>query len=62
VRTWVWLGGVAYHLEVHGVPPEPDLLAHIRENGFQVPEVQAADRERAKRTLRWRRILVPPPG
>ncbi|MFI0350658.1 hypothetical protein [Actinomadura sp. 9N407] len=59
--TWIWLGGVPYHLEVHGVPPEPDLVAHIRAHRFQVPALDAVDRDRAKRTLRWRGILVPPP-
>ncbi|MFF5260123.1 hypothetical protein ACFY4C_14330 [Actinomadura viridis] len=60
--TWVWLGGVTYHLEVHGIPPEPDLVEHIRANGFQVPEVGDAALAEAKRTLKWKGILVPPPG
>ncbi|WP_235036970.1 TNT domain-containing protein [Actinomadura sp. K4S16] len=37
--TWVWSGAVAYYLSEHGVPPEPDLVAHIRANGFRVPAV-----------------------
>ncbi|GGT87570.1 TNT domain-containing protein [Actinomadura citrea] len=37
--TWVWSGAVAYYLSEHGVPPEPDLVAHIIANGFRVPEV-----------------------
>ncbi|GAA2252920.1 hypothetical protein GCM10010402_05100 [Actinomadura luteofluorescens] len=37
--TWVWSGAVAYYLTEHGVPPEPDLVAHIRAGGFRVPEV-----------------------
>ncbi|WP_344888457.1 TNT domain-containing protein [Actinomadura meridiana] len=37
--TWVWSGAVAYYLSEHGVAPEADLVAHIRANGFQVPEV-----------------------
>ncbi|MEO3822601.1 TNT domain-containing protein [Actinomadura sp. B10D3] len=37
--TWVWSGAVAYYLSEHGLPPEPDLVAHIRANGFRVPAV-----------------------
>ncbi|MFI0353471.1 TNT domain-containing protein [Actinomadura sp. 9N407] len=37
--SWVWAGAVAYYLEEHGVPPEPDLVAHIRSRGFQVPDL-----------------------
>ncbi|MBW8481436.1 TNT domain-containing protein [Actinomadura sp. PM05-2] len=42
VRTdgrWTWTGAVAYYLAEHGVPPEPDLVEHIRANGHTVPEV-----------------------
>ncbi|WUH98134.1 hypothetical protein OHR68_32220 [Spirillospora sp. NBC_00431] len=59
--TWVWMGGVPFSLEHHDIPPEPDLLRHMRDNDFQVPPVDATIRELAKRTLRWHRILVPPP-
>ncbi|MFI6517275.1 glycohydrolase toxin TNT-related protein [Spirillospora sp. NPDC050679] len=37
--TWVWSGAVGYYLEEHGLPPEPDLVGHIRAAGFRVPEV-----------------------
>jgi hypothetical protein len=59
--TWIWLGGVPHHLEHHDIPPEPDLLRHIRDNNAQLPAEDPATRERAKRTLRWHRLLVPPP-
>ncbi|GAA4234961.1 hypothetical protein GCM10022254_41100 [Actinomadura meridiana] len=59
--TWIWLGGVAHHLEHHNIAPEPDLLQHIRNNNFQAPPVDATTYELAKRTLRLHRILVPPP-
>ncbi|KAB2341302.1 TNT domain-containing protein [Actinomadura rudentiformis] len=39
--TWVWSGGTAYYLREHGIPPEPELVAHIRAMGFQVPEVDS---------------------
>ncbi|MFD0540822.1 hypothetical protein ACFQY7_50440 [Actinomadura luteofluorescens] len=35
--TWVWSGAVAYYLTEHGVPPEPDLVAHIRAAGSASP-------------------------
>ncbi|TDD68571.1 DUF4237 domain-containing protein [Actinomadura darangshiensis] len=37
--TWVWSAAVAYYLTEHDVPPEADLVAHIRANGFRVPAV-----------------------
>jgi hypothetical protein len=37
--AWVWSGAVGYYLREHGVPPEPDLVAHIRAHRFQVPAV-----------------------
>jgi hypothetical protein len=36
---WIWPGAVAYYLRTHGIPPEPDLLAHMRARGFALPEV-----------------------
>jgi hypothetical protein len=59
--AWVWLGGVAFCLEVHGIPPEPDLLDHIRRHDFQLPTLDAVDTARAVRTLHWTGALVPPP-
>ncbi|OLT10829.1 hypothetical protein BJF79_25495 [Actinomadura sp. CNU-125] len=60
--TWVWRGGTAYHLEHHGIAPEPDLLRHIRDNGFRLPPLGPDERERGKQTLRLHRLLVPPPS
>ncbi|MFF5263112.1 TNT domain-containing protein [Actinomadura viridis] len=37
--AWVWPGSVGYYLAEHGVPPEPDLVAHARAAGFRIPEV-----------------------
>ncbi|MEU4742640.1 TNT domain-containing protein [Actinosynnema sp. NPDC023658] len=37
--TWVWPGGVAYYLRKHHVPPVPQLVQHIRDNGYAVPPV-----------------------
>lgn len=38
---WVWSGAVSYYLRRHGVPPEADLIAHIRQADFRLPEVDA---------------------
>lgn len=35
--AWAWPGAVAYYLREHGVPPDPDLLAHIRARRFAAP-------------------------
>ncbi len=37
--TWVWAGAVGYYLRVHGAPPQPELVTHIRGNGYQRPEL-----------------------
>lgn len=37
--TWVWPGGVAYYLRNHHVPPVPQLVQHIRDNDYAVPQV-----------------------
>ncbi|WP_158844596.1 TNT domain-containing protein [Saccharothrix deserti] len=37
--TWVWPGGVAYYLRNHHVPPVPQLVQHIRDNNYTVPQV-----------------------
>lgn len=60
--TWIWLGGVPHHLDHHDVPPEPDLLQHIRDRDARLPLLDTAVRERGKQTLRLHRILVPPPA
>ena len=45
--TWIWPGAVGYYLEKHGLPPEPDLVAHIRAAAFEVPEVSEDLRKEA---------------
>ncbi|WP_067906796.1 hypothetical protein [Actinomadura rubrobrunea] len=59
--TWVWLGGVAHCLRVHGVPPEPDLVEHVRANRFRLPEVGRDARARARAALERQGVLVGPP-
>lgn len=50
---WVWPESLAYFAERYGVPPEPDLLAHIQEQGYEWP-VELADEvlDRVVRALR----------
>ncbi|MCP2169358.1 hypothetical protein [Goodfellowiella coeruleoviolacea] len=45
--TWIWPGAVPYYLRNYSVPPDPNLLAHIRSSGFQVPEVSEETKDRA---------------
>ncbi|GGP58967.1 TNT domain-containing protein [Saccharothrix coeruleofusca] len=40
--TWVWSGAVAHYLRKHHVPPVPQLVQHIRDNDYRVPEVGTA--------------------
>lgn len=40
--TWIWTAAVPHSLTKHGVPPEPDLVAHLRANAFTPP---ALDRD-----------------
>lgn len=45
--SWIWPGAVGYYLRRHNVPPETDLVEHIRRRGFQLPEVGEQARELA---------------
>jgi hypothetical protein len=45
--SWVWPGAVAYYLREHDVPPDPELVAHIRARRFVVPEVDEPARDLA---------------
>jgi hypothetical protein len=37
--TWIWPAAVPHYLRKYGVPPEPDLVEHIRAVGFRTPFV-----------------------
>lgn len=41
--AWAWPGAVAYYLREHGVPPDPDLVAHIRARRFTPPSEVTAE-------------------
>ncbi|MFB4312767.1 glycohydrolase toxin TNT-related protein [Actinomadura sp. 21ATH] len=52
--AWVWAGAVGYYLEEHGIPPEPDLVAHARARGFRIPEVDDAAMDAASAAVTGR--------
>ncbi|MEV6771277.1 YncE family protein [Nocardia sp. NPDC051030] len=45
--VWVWAGSVPHYLRKHGLPPEPELVQHIMNRGFQVGVVDDSRRELA---------------
>ncbi|EOD58743.1 hypothetical protein H480_42690, partial [Amycolatopsis vancoresmycina DSM 44592] len=46
--VWAWPGAVAYYLREHGVPPDPELVAHLRARRFAAPaEVTEAAKDLA---------------
>ncbi|WP_249124267.1 hypothetical protein [Saccharopolyspora erythraea] len=45
--SWLWQGAVAYYLAQYGVPPEADLVEHIRARRFTLAEVDDATRDAA---------------
>ncbi|MGW3468910.1 glycohydrolase toxin TNT-related protein [Saccharopolyspora sp. NPDC000995] len=45
--TWLWPGAIAFYLTQYGVPPEAELVEHIRARGFQLVEVDDATRDAA---------------
>lgn len=49
--VWIWDDAVAYYLRWHQVPPEPDLLAHIRSRGYHAASVDDGVREAARAAL-----------
>ncbi|MFF5260575.1 hypothetical protein ACFY4C_16655 [Actinomadura viridis] len=60
--SWVWAGAVYYYLDKHGVPPEPDLVEHIRAQGYRVPEVDDARQDIAIEIATGQREPDPPPA
>ncbi|PZG19679.1 hypothetical protein C1I95_11235 [Micromonospora craterilacus] len=48
---WIWSDAMAYYLRVHGLAPDPDLLATIRGNDYEPPEVDAVALHRALSVL-----------
>ncbi|MFC7731441.1 hypothetical protein [Actinomadura keratinilytica] len=65
--TWVWAGAVYYYLKEHGIPPQPELVHHIRARGFQPAEVDDAAMDMAIEIATGQRepdppVPLPPPG
>ena len=46
--TWIWPAAMPHYLRKYGVPPEPELVDHIRANGYRVPYVSAHVRAAAE--------------
>lgn len=57
--TWIWPAAVNYYLREYGVSPEPELVQHIRANGFTIPDVPDAVRQAAATYIS--RGAPPPP-
>ncbi|WP_326567354.1 TNT domain-containing protein [Amycolatopsis rhabdoformis] len=49
--TWVWPAAVPHYLRKYGVPPEPELVDHIRTAGFRPPLVRELVRACAEAEL-----------
>lgn len=49
--TWLWTASVPHYLAKHGVPPEADLVAHIRANGFTPPQLDQDTKDAAYTAL-----------
>ncbi|GAA3534728.1 TNT domain-containing protein [Amycolatopsis ultiminotia] len=46
--TWIWPAAVPHYLRKYGVPPEPELVEHIRAAGFRPPPVRELVRATAE--------------
>ncbi|MFC7528577.1 hypothetical protein [Actinoplanes sp. GCM10030250] len=49
--VWVWSESLAYFAETYGLPPEPELLAHIRARGYRWSEVDEQTLQHAGRLV-----------
>jgi hypothetical protein len=49
--TWVWSDGVAYYVREHGIAPDADLYAHIRELDYRCPATDEATAQQVLETL-----------
>jgi hypothetical protein len=45
--TWIWPAAVNFYLRTHGVPPDPELVAHARRAEFRMPDVAELTRQSA---------------
>jgi hypothetical protein len=58
--VWIWPASVPHYLAKHGVPPEADLIAHLRANGFTPPQLDQ-DTKNAAYTALTGEIPAPQP-
>ncbi len=49
--TWIWSASLRYYVARHGLAPEPDLLAHIRAQGYRAHAPTAAELAEAQGDL-----------
>ena len=49
--TWIWPASLPHYLAKHGVPPEQDIVDHIRANGFTPPELDQDAKDAAYTAL-----------
>jgi Tuberculosis necrotizing toxin len=49
--SWIWPAAVIFYLARYNVPPESELVQHIRANNFQLPEVDDSTRAAAAALL-----------
>jgi hypothetical protein len=56
---WLWTESVAYYLRAYGLAPQPELLAHVRSRGGQLPAADPADEHRALSLLFQSHAIVP---
>lgn len=60
--VWMWTASVPHYLAKHGVAPEPDLVEHVRRNGFTLPEVGQEARDAAYLALTGELPAPAPPS
>lgn len=60
--VWIWPASVPHYLAKHGVPPEPDLVAHIRGNGFTPPRLDQQTKDAAYTALTGEVPATQPPA
>jgi hypothetical protein len=59
---WIWAGSIDYYLQVHGLPPQPELVAHMRRHSFTIPIVTAERRQVALAVIGGAPIPTPRPS
>lgn len=49
--TWIWPAAVHFYLQEYGVTPDQELVEHIRDNDYQVPDVSDEQKAAANEYL-----------